>query len=392
MEEDELRGQDLRRHSGGAIARRRWMTAVTIASALIVIIASIVIRQHRDELDAATTVPRTQGAVSLMTATARTGDIGVYVDAIGTVTPVYTSTITSQVTGMITAVHYRESQYVRKGDPLVDIDPRPYQAQLEQAKGLLERDTHILEQSRMNLERYRDAWARDAIARQQLDDQEKLVLQNEGTVRNDQGTVDFNTTQLAYCYITAPFDGRVGLRLVDPGNVVQAGSATPLVVLTQMQPITVIFTVSEEHLGEIHTAQDRGPLRVEALDRAQSNTIATGMLIAIDNQIDTTTGTVRLRAQFDNTHNDLFPNQFVNARLLVRTVHDAVLIPTSAIQHNGTMSFVYVIAGDTTHMRTVAPGVTEGGVTAVEGLEPGVVVANSSFERLKDRAQVEVTR
>jgi multidrug efflux system membrane fusion protein len=245
----------------------------------------------------------------------------------------------------------------------------------------------------MNVQRYRDAWGRDAIAKQQLDDQEKLVLQNEGTVKNDQGTVDFNRTQLAYCRITAPFDGRVGLRLVDPGNVVQANGGTPLVVLTQVQPITVIFSVAQDYLGEIQSAQAGGRrLRVDALDRAQSITIATGELTAIDNQIDTTTGTVRLRAQFDNKKNELFPNQFVNTRLLVRTVQDAVLIPASAIQHNGTRPFVYVISGDAAHMRTITPGVTDAGVTAVEGLEPGDVLANSSFERLRDNARVEVSR
>jgi membrane fusion protein, multidrug efflux system len=244
----------------------------------------------------------------------------------------------------------------------------------------------------MNLQRFRDAWARDAIAKQQLDDQEKRVLQNEGTVKNDQGTVDFNRTQLAYCHITAPFEGRVGLRLVDPGNIVQANAGTPLVVLTQVQPITVIFSVAQDHLGEIQSAQTGGRrLRVDALDRAQSTTLATGELIAIDNQIDTTTGTVRLRAQFDNKQNELFPNQFVNARLLVRTLQHAVLIPASAIQHNGANAFVYVISGGTAHMRTVTPGVTNAGVTAVEGLDPGDVVANSSFERLRDNVTVRVT-
>jgi multidrug efflux system membrane fusion protein len=245
----------------------------------------------------------------------------------------------------------------------------------------------------MDLQRYRDAWSRDAIAKQTLDDQEKLLGQNEGTVKNDRGTVSFNRTQLAYCRITAPFEGRVGLRLVDPGNVVQANSATPLVVLTQIQPITVIFSVAEDYLAQIDSEQRRGGrLPVQALDRAQSTTIATGVLAAIDNQIDTTTGTVRLRAQFDNKKHELFPNQFVNTRLLLQTLHDAVVIPTSAIQHNGTKAFVYVISDDTAHIRTVSPGISDAGFTAVEGLAPGAMVANSSFERLKDGARVEVTR
>jgi membrane fusion protein, multidrug efflux system len=372
---------------------RRIGTAVVTVVAILAAVLFGVMRRRAATVQAAAPSAGMVSRVTVTTATAKEGDIGVYLDAIGTVTPVYTSTITSQVSGMVTAVHYREAQYVRKGDPLIDIDPRPYQAQVDQAQGILDRDTHILEQSRMDLQRYRDAWGRDAIAKQLLDDQEKIVLQNEGTVKNDRGTVALNRTQLAYCHITAPFDGRVGLRLVDPGNVVQANSTTPLVVLTQMQPMTVIFSIAQDYLPQLQSAQSRGRrVRVDALDRAQSNTIATGELIAIDNQIDTATGTVRLRAQFDNEKNELFPNQFVNTRVLVRTQHDAVLIPTSAIQHDGTKAFVYVISGDTAHIRAVTPGVADAGVTAVAGLEPGDVLANSSFERLRDNARVEVTR
>jgi membrane fusion protein, multidrug efflux system len=196
---------------------RRVGTGV-VGVVVLVIALYAALRRQADAVQAAPPARGTAAPVSVTTVAAKKGDIGVYLDAIGTVTPVYTSTITSQVSGLITAVHYREAQYVRKGDPLADIDPRTYQAQLEQAEGLLARDTQILAQSKMDLQRYRDAWARDAIAKQQLDDQEKIVLQNEGTVKNDQGTVDYNRTQLAYCHITAPFDGRVGLRLVDPGN------------------------------------------------------------------------------------------------------------------------------------------------------------------------------
>jgi membrane fusion protein, multidrug efflux system len=375
------------------VGRYRRVGTIVVAVAVFAVVLYGLLRRQADPVQAAARAADRAGPVSVTTVTAKKGDIGVYLDAIGTVTPVYTSTITSQVTGMISAVHYREAQSVRKGDPLIDIDPRPFEAQLKQAQGLLERDTHILEQSRMDLERFRDAWARDAIARQQLDDQEKLVLQNEGTVKNDEGTVDFSRTQLAFCHITAPFDGRVGLRLVDPGNVVQATSTTALVVLTQMQPITVVFTVAEDYLGQIQSAQAGGRrLRVDALDRAQATNIATGELIAIDNQIDTTTGTVRLRAQFDNKKNELFPNQFVNTRLLVRTVDDAVLVPTSAIQHNGANAFVYLVSGNTAHMHAVTSGTTDAGLTAVDGLKPGDVLANSSFERLRDNASVVVTR
>jgi multidrug efflux system membrane fusion protein len=375
------------------IGRVRRLAAGAIAVAVFTIVIYGSLRRQADPVQAAARARGLADAVSVTTVTAKKGDLGAYLNAIGTVTPVYTSAITSQVSGMIASVHYREAQYVHKGDPLIDIDARPYQAQLEQAEGILDRDTQILEQSKMDLQRYRDAWSRDAIAKQTLDDQEKLLRQNEGTVKNDRGTVSYNRTQLAFCHITAPFDGRVGLRLVDPGNVVQASSATPLVVLTQIQPITVIFSVAEDDLTQIQSQQSRGGrLLVQALDRAQATTIATGILAAIDNQIDTTTGTVRLRAQFDNKKNELFPNQFVNTRLLLQTLHDAVLIPTSAIQHNGTQAFVYVISGDTAHMRTISPGISDAGLTAVEGLGPGDMLANSSFERLRDNVRVEVTR
>jgi multidrug efflux system membrane fusion protein len=329
----------------------------------------------------------------LTTTTAKKGDIGVYLDAIGTVTPVYTTTIYNQVTGVLTDVHYREGQTVRKGDPLVDIDPRQYQAQVVNAEGNLERDTNVLAQSRMDLERYRVAWAKNAIAKQQLDDQEKLVLQNEGLVKADQGTLDFDKVQLAYCHITSPISGRVGLRLVDPGNLVQSSGSTILVVVTQLEPITVIFTLAQEDLGEVLAQWRHGAkLTVDALDANQQTKLATGRLLALDNQIDTTTGTVKLRAQFDNRKDTLFPNQFVNTRLLVTTQHDMTLIPSSAIQHNGEEAFVYVIVNGTAHKHDVKAGTTDAGITAVEGINPGDVVATSSFEKLLEGATVTISK
>lgn len=330
------------------------------------------------------------GPVRVIPATAKKGDIGIYQEAIGTVTPVYTSSVTSQVTGMVMAVHYREGQLVHKGDPLVDIDPRPFAAQLAQAQGTLEKDSHILQQSKMDLERYRAAWARNAIAKQILDDQEKTVLQNEGTVKADQGLVQYDQVQVSYCHIVAPFTGRVGLRLVDPGNVVQANSTTsPLVVITQQQPITVIFTVAEDAVGQIETQLRHGNrLSVDAYDRAAQTKIASGKLLTIDNQIDTTTGTVKLRAIFDNKNGELFPNQFVNTRLLVKTLKDMTLIPTSTIQHNGQLTFVYLLKDGVAHLQNVKPGATEDGMTAVEGIQPGDEVANSSFEKLQPNGKV----
>jgi multidrug efflux system membrane fusion protein len=336
------------------------------------------------------------GQVAITTATATKGNIGVYLDAIGTVTPVYTSSITSQANGIVTAVKYAEGQIVQKGDPLIEIDPRPYQAQLVEAEGTLEHDTNLLAQARMDLERYRAAWARNAIQKQTLDDQEKLVLQLQGTVKFDQGAVQYATVQLGYCHITAPIAGRAGLRLVDPGNVVQANqtSATTsaLVVITQIQPITVIFTIAEDSIGQVQAQMHSGSaLPVEAFDRAQEIKIASGKLLTIDNQIDTTTGTVKLRALFDNKDEKLFPNQFVNTRLLVKTLKGVTLIPTNAIQHNGQEAFVYVIRNDAARMQTINPGVSDSGMTAVDGINPGDVVATSSFNKLQNVAKVVIS-
>ena len=323
------------------------------------------------------------------TVTAQKGDIGVYQDAIGTVTPVYTSSITSQVNGIVTEVHYKEGQIVHKSDPLIDIDSRPYRATLMQAQGTLERDQNVLAMAKMDLQRYHEAWDRRAIPKQQLDDQEKIVLQNQGTVKLDEGTVQFDQVQVSYCHIVAPITGKVGLRLVDPGNVVQSSGTTTLAIITQISPITVIFTISEDNLGPVQERlRNKAVLTVDAFDRGGQRKITSGKLLTLDNQIDTTTGTVKARASFENKDAALFPNQFVNVRLLVNTLHDATLIPGSAIQHNGQTAFVYVLQDNTAHMRTIQPGVTDGGVTQVTGVSPGEVLANSSFDKLQDNSKV----
>jgi multidrug efflux system membrane fusion protein len=331
--------------------------------------------------------------ITVTTATAQKGNIGVYLDAIGTVTPVYTASIFSQVTGVVFAVNYQEGQLVKKGDPLTDIDDRQYVANLLQAQGALERDQNVLAQAKMDLERFRAAWARNAVAKQTLDDQEKLVLQTEGTVKNDQGTVQFDQLQVDYCHITAPIPGRVGLRLVDPGNLVTAGAnstaSTPLVVITQVQPITVIFTLAEDSLGAVEAQlRKNATLAVDAYDRSAQTKIGTGKLLALDNQIDTTTGTVKVRAIFSNEDFGLFPNQFVNTRLLVQTLEGVTLIPSATIQQNGQTSFVYLIQDNVAHLRNIKQGVTDNGLTQVEGINPGDVVANSSFDKLQDNAKI----
>lgn len=329
------------------------------------------------------------GVVPVTEATAKEGSIGVYLDAIGTVTPEYTVLITSQATGAITAVHYREGQYVRKGDPLIDIDDRTYQAQLMQAEGTLQRDQNLMAEAQMDLKRYQAAWAKNAIPRQTLDDQEKLVLQDQGLVKNDQGTVAYDQVQVGFCHIKSPISGKVGLRLVDPGNLVTANSSTALAVITQMAPITVIFTIAEDSLPEVLEQMRSGhQLKVEALDRTEEHVLGMGRLITVDNQIDTVTGTVKLRAEFSNSQGTLFPNQFVNARLLVKTLDKQTLIPSAAIQHNGAQDYVYLIQNNRAVMRNVKSGVSYAGETAVTGIKAGDVVANSSFQKLLNGSQV----
>lgn len=378
------------------------------------------------------------GTVTATAAPAKQGDIGVYLDAIGTVTPVYTASIYNQVTGVVTAVHYREGQFVHKGDPLVDIDARQYQANVETAEGTLGKDQGLLAQAQMDLDRYQKAWAANAIAKQTLDDQEKLVAQDQAQVKSDQGTLDYDKVQLSYCHIVAPFNGRVGLRLVDPGNLMQSSGATELAVVTQMQPITVVFTVAQDELPQLLAHMKLGAgrnsgLSVDVFNRDSSQKLASGTLLAVDNQIDTTTGTVKLRAQFDNRDNQLFPNLFVNTRLLVSTQHNQTLVPDAAIQHNGDEAFVYALdpitassqkdtaadkdeeaeakaegagtktgagaggkgalkPGFTARKQDVKVGISDNGLTAVEGINPGIMVATSSFEKMQPGSKVAVTK
>jgi multidrug efflux system membrane fusion protein len=324
-------------------------------------------------------------------AKARSGDIGVYVEALGTVTPLSTVNIYSQVAGVVTAVHYTEGQMIKSGEPLIDVDPRPYEAQLQEAQGTLDHDQGLLAQAKIDLTRYREASVNQSIARQQLEDQEQTVAQYSGTVKNDLGQVKYAQVQLGYCRITAPVSGRLGLRLVDRGNTIFAGSTTPLLVITQLQPITVVFNVAEDNLEQVRE-QVLNPmaLPVEALDRTQQKLLAHGHLLAFDNQVDTTTGTVRFRAEFDNRDMSLFPNQFVNARLLVKTLKNVVLVPSAAVQRNGTQTFVYVQNGASVKSRPVKEIATEADSSAVEGLAAGEVVAITGFDKLDDGARVTV--
>jgi len=371
----------------------RWLAWVILA--LIVVAAGYwMYHQHVASLEAANQARAAMHnqKVPITTTTVRKGDIGVYVEGLGTVTPVNTATITSRVQGQIMAIHYTEGQTVHKGDPLIDIDPRPYEAALSQAEGQLAHDEALLAQAKIDLDRYQAAFSRNAIAQQQVYDQQQAVAQYEGTVKNDQGVVDNAKVNLIYCHITSPIDGRVGLRLVDLGNMVQANSTTALVVVTQLQPITVIFSVAEDYVGQIEPQLRQGrKLEVLALDRTDQSQIAAGTLLTIDNEVDTTTGTFKLRAIFPNKDNSLFPNQFVNAKLLVNTLKAVSLVPTAAIQRNAQGAYVYVVKpGDTVSIQTIKEGVTDGDTTSIEGINQGQVLALSGFDKLQDGSEVAI--
>jgi membrane fusion protein, multidrug efflux system len=371
--------------------RHRWIWIVVLL--LFGLLFFAVLRRGSTNAASAPSRRGMTGAVPVTTVTAKLGSIGVYLDAIGTVTSVYTNSITAQVTGVITSVHYREGQLVTRGQPLIDLDARPFMAQLEQAEGTLEHDQYLLAQAQMDLERYQQAWAKNAIPRQTLEDQEKIVRQLQGSVRTDQGLVHYNQVQVAYCHITSPIQGRVGLRLIDPGNLVTANSTTPLVVITQTEPITIIFTIAEDNLADVLDQMRHGTkLSVEAWDRQMNSLIGKGEVTTVDNQIDTSTGTVKLRATFDNKDEALFPNEFVNTRLAVKTLPNQILIPDSAIQHNGDVAFVYLIQNGQAKMTNVKTGVANAGVVAVQGIHPGDVIADSSFEKLQDGAKVTISK
>jgi multidrug efflux system membrane fusion protein len=330
-------------------------------------------------------IPVAVGSVQL-------GDINVYLDELGTVTPVYTVTVASRVAGELTEVRYTEGQLVKKNELLAIIDPRPYRALVVQAQGQLSRDQALLANARLDLVRYQNSFKEHAIPEQQLATQQALVEQDEGTVTLDQGNLDAAQVNLDYTRIVSPIDGRVGLRLVDPGNIVPANGTTGIATITQLQPITVIFTIAEDNLDEVTEQIAAGhKLSVTALDRTRNRTLSSGTLLALDNQINVATGTVRARASFANTHNELFPNQFVNTRLLVKTLTKVNLVPDAAIQRNNDLAFLYVVQPDSTvQTSNIKILASDGGVSAITGAESNAQVVTDGFDKLQNGTKISI--
>jgi multidrug efflux system membrane fusion protein len=371
-----------------------WRTAHrtrTFWVAVLIIVAFFGLIHHNNKIKA------NKVALGLTTqvvlAASHTGNIPVYVTALGNVTPTYTVTVKTQINGILIRVLFKEGQLVKTGELLAEIDPSPYLAQLTQYEGQLKRDLALLANARVDLTRYQKLWGQDAVSQQTLATQESLVQQDEGAVKTDQGLLEATKVNLAYTRITSPIDGRVGLRLVDPGNFVQTSDTTGLMVINTLNPITVIFTIPENDIPAVaKQVYDNKILTVSAYDRNENSLLATGKLLTIDNQIDPTTGTVKLRAQFPNDDNRLFPSQFVNVKLLTKTLLNATIVPTAAIQYGNNGAFVYLLNNNlTVTAKPIKPSITTGSVTAIStGLSPAQLVVVEGADKLSDGAKVAI--
>jgi membrane fusion protein, multidrug efflux system len=390
----------LRRHRGAII---------TVLAILVAIFLVVRFVHHKQQQQADTAAanrgggfrrkPGAGGAavqpVAVAVATVKSGDITVRIPALGTITPLATVTVKTQISGTLQKILFKEGQLVKEGDPIALIDPRPYEAALDQAQGNLRRDQALLVDARLDLKRYEDLISQDSVAEQQVDTQRSLVDQDVGTVASDEAAIKTAKINLIYCHITSPVTGRVGLRLVDQGNYVTPGDASGLVVITQLQPITAIFPIPEDNVTKVmQRLHDGATLVAEAYDRTNSGKLADGNVLTVDNQIDVTTGTVKLRALFDNKDNSLFPNQFVNIQLVVEDMKDQVVMPNAAVHRgapNGvTTTFVYLVNSDNTvSVRPVTIGVVDGeNVAVTAGLTPGAVVVTEGGDRLRDGVPV----
>ena len=371
---------------------RRW---VIVGIAVLVVLAGLVTwRLVSLPKDAQRARGRFSGATQPVgVATVGTHDIRVILNQLGTVTPLATVTVQTQISGQLMQIGFKEGQLVHKGDFLAQIDPRPYQIALQQYQAQLQRDQAALRQAQTDLERYRGLQQRDAIAKQTVDDQVWLVQQDEGTVRLDQTQIDAQKLNLTYCRIVSPVEGRVGLRQVDLGNYVQPNSSTGLVVVTQLHPISVVFTIPEDEVPLVMKSFQSGrPMQATAYDRANVEQLASGTLGAIDTQVDTTTGTVRLRAMFENADGALYPQQFVNIRLLVRTLHDVIVLPKPAVQYGASGAFVYALSDDNTvSVKPVTLGPQDGEIVAVSsGVSVGERVVVDGADQLRAGSHVTV--
>jgi membrane fusion protein, multidrug efflux system len=367
-------------------SRRLW------AAVSLIVVAAIGIWFYA-QYDRVAAPSRTAGAATIpvTAATISKGDIDITLDALGTVTSLATVTVVSQINGQLMRVNYVEGQDVKKGDLLLEIDSRPFQLALAQAQGALQRDQALLQNAELDLKRFQDLVKTNAIPRQQLDTQTSLVLQDKGNVISDQAQIETQQLNIAYCHIVAPVDGRVGLRLVDVGNYVTPSQTTGLVVITQLKPITVIFPVAEDYLPQIVKRLHAGAvLPVTAFDRSGSIKLSEGELKSLDSEINTTTGTLNMRAQFANEDENLFPNQFVNVRLGIDVQHDSVIAPTSAIQRGAPGTFVYLVRPDrTVTIQPVTLGPTSGDRVAIQsGLSAGDQVVTDGADRLRNGIKV----
>jgi len=386
-----------------SVRRRRWPWAVAAAVVVVVAAGAWYWSSRPAEAPTPGAGPAAGGrfdpaarSIPVVAAPARKGSIDVYLNALGTVTPANMVVVKPRVDGQLMRVAFKEGQVVKAGELLAEIDPRPFQVQLGQAEGQMAKDQALLRNAQVDLERYRTLLSQDSISKQQVDTQEALVRQYEGTIRADQAAIDNAKLQLTYSRVTAPIGGRVGLRQVDPGNVVKAADANGIVVIAQVQPISVVFPIPEDSLPRILRRLATGEaVAVEAWDRDQRTKLATGKLLTADNQIDTTTGTVKLKAEFANADLALFPNQFVNVRMLVETLADATLVPSAAVQRGAPGTFVYVVKDDqTVSVAAVKLGPVQGETTAIaSGIAPGAVVVVDGTDKLREGAKVElVTR
>jgi len=365
--------------------KKHWIISTLVAVIVLLVLWAILhaVLKPKPKPPAPAPIPVTLAPVTL-------GNIDVYLDALGTVTPVYTVTVASRVAGEITEVKFKEGQIVKKNDLLAVIDPRPYAAALLQAQGQLSRDQALLKNARIDLKRYQNSYKEHAIPEQELATQQATVDGDEGTVKVDEGNLAAAQVNVDYTRIISPIDGRVGLRNIDPGNIVPANGTTGLCVITQLQPITVIFTIAEDEIDEVTAQMTTGrSMRVLALDRSKQHQIAAGSLLTVDNQVNTTTGTVRARATFPNSHNELFPSQFVNARLLVKTLTGVNLVPQAAIQRNNDVAFIYAEQTDgTVQLKNVKILATEAETSAVTGVNPGDQLVTDGFDKLQNGSKI----